>query len=258
MKDDQTLLKEKAILERKTVLLVDDQRFVRSIVRASLADIERLVVKEAEDGAKALEILVNEQIDIVVLDINMTPMNGLKTLKAIRTRTHGIRAATPVVMLTSLNDMSVVRSCGELDCQGFLLKPVSKGELITKLARAISREWKLRDAGHFLGDRCSDDHPGRGWRRRRARGTRETQDDQAWPRGQERHLGRTEAQGRAGRGSPNRERHRDGNGWNRAYRLGYRPTSGSQENGGDQQCRGRTRDRIHLRQDRFAGHAGDG
>jgi CheY-like chemotaxis protein len=82
MKDDQTLLKEKAILERKTVLLVDDQRFVRSIVRASLADIERLVVKEAEDGAKALEILVNEQIDIVVLDINMTPMNGLKTLNA--------------------------------------------------------------------------------------------------------------------------------------------------------------------------------
>lgn len=151
MKDDQTLLKEKAILERKTVLLVDDQRFVRSIVRASLADIERLVVKEAEDGAKAVEILANEQIDIVVLDINMTPMNGLKTLKAIRTRTHVIRAATPVVMLTSLNDMSVVRSCGELDCQGFLLKPVSKGELITKLARAISREWKLRDAGHYWG-----------------------------------------------------------------------------------------------------------
>lgn len=151
MKDDPTLLKEKAVLERKTVLLVDDQRFVRSIVRASLADIDRLVVKEAKDGAKALEILVNEQIDIVVLDINMTPMNGLKTLKAIRTRTHGIRAATPVVMLTSLNDMSVVRSCGELDCQGFLLKPVSKGELITKLARAISREWKLRDAGHYWG-----------------------------------------------------------------------------------------------------------
>jgi len=149
--DNVTLAKEKAILERKTVLLVDDQRFVRSIVRASLADIERLVILEAEDGTEALEILTKEQVDIVVLDINMAPMNCLRALKAIRTRTNGIRAATPVVMLTSLNDMSVVRSCGELDCQGFLLKPVSKGELISKLARAMNRAWKLREAGHYWG-----------------------------------------------------------------------------------------------------------
>ncbi|MBL6600153.1 MAG: response regulator [Alphaproteobacteria bacterium] len=151
MRDNLTLVKEKAILERKTVLLVDDQRFVRSIVRASLADIERLVVLEAEDGAEALEIMTKENVDAVVLDINMAPMNGLRALKAIRTCTNGIQAATPVVMLTSLNDMSVVRSCGELDCQGFLLKPVSKGELISKLARAVSREWTLRDAGHYWG-----------------------------------------------------------------------------------------------------------
>jgi CheY-like chemotaxis protein len=146
-----SLQKEKEVLEQKTVLLVDDQRFVRSIVRASLADIERLTVLQAEDGAKALEILASQPVDIVVLDINMAPMNGLRALKAIRTGTSGINAGTPVVMLTSLNDMAVVRTCGELDCQGFLLKPVSKGELISKLARAISREWAPRDAGHYWG-----------------------------------------------------------------------------------------------------------
>lgn len=149
--DNMTLLKERAALEQKTILLVDDQRFVRSIVRASLAEIERVVVLQAEDGAKALEILSSEPVDIVVLDINMAPMNGLRALKAIRTGTNGIRASTPVVMLTSLNDMAVVRTCGELDCQGFLLKPVSKGELISKLARAVGRDWKLRQAGHYWG-----------------------------------------------------------------------------------------------------------
>jgi two-component system, chemotaxis family, chemotaxis protein CheY len=146
-----TLAKEIAVLEQKTVLLVDDQRFVRSIVRASLADIDRMVIKQAEDGAQALKILQAEPVDAIVLDINMAPMNGLIALKAIRTGAHGIRASTPVVMLTSLNDMAVVRTCGELDCQGFLLKPVSKGELISKLARAVSREWSLREAGHYWG-----------------------------------------------------------------------------------------------------------
>jgi CheY-like chemotaxis protein len=64
-----TFNKEKAVLEQKTVLLVDDQRFVRSIVRASLSDIDRLRVLQAEDGAKALETMQAETIDIVVLDI---------------------------------------------------------------------------------------------------------------------------------------------------------------------------------------------
>ena len=149
--DDLTLFKEKAALEQKTVLLVDDQRFVRSIVRTSLADIERLTVLQAEDGARALEILATEPVDIVVLDINMAPMNGLRALKAIRTGAGGIKASTPVVMLTSLNDAAVVRTCGELDCQGFLLKPVSKGELISKLARAVGRKWALREAGYYWG-----------------------------------------------------------------------------------------------------------
>jgi CheY-like chemotaxis protein len=144
-----TFNKEKAVLEQKTVLLVDDQRFVRSIVRASLSDIDRLRVLQAADGAQALETMQAETIDIIVLDINMMPMNGLQTLKAIRTGANGINPAVPVVMLTSLNDMAVVRTCGELDCQGFLLKPVSKGELISKLARAVTREWKLREAGHY-------------------------------------------------------------------------------------------------------------
>lgn len=149
--DILSLSKEKAALEQKTILLVDDQRFVRSIVRNALAEIERLVVLQAGDGAQALDILSSEQVDVVVLDINMAPMNGLRALKAIRTGTAGITAATPVVMLTSLNDMAVVRTCGELDCQGFLLKPVSKGELISKLARAVGREWDLREAGHYWG-----------------------------------------------------------------------------------------------------------
>lgn len=149
--DDLSLLKEKASLERKRVLLVDDQRFVRSIVRASLADIDRLVVLQAEDGAQALDLMAGEPVDIVVLDINMAPMNGLVALKAIRTATNGIRAGTPVVMLTSLNDMAVVRTCGELDCQGFLLKPVSKAELISKLARAVTRQWTPREPGYYWG-----------------------------------------------------------------------------------------------------------
>ncbi len=149
--DASSLEREQAILARKTVLLVDDQRFVRSIVRGMLSAVNGMVILEAETGSAALELLSEKHVDIVVLDINMPDLNGLQTLKAIRTGINGVRSLLPVVMLTSLNDMSVVRSCGELDCQGFLLKPVSKAELISKLARALGREWKLREAGHYWG-----------------------------------------------------------------------------------------------------------
>ena len=149
--ETSSLARDLATLSHMTVLLVDDQRFVRSIVRSMLSSVEGLVILEAESGKRALEILAADHVDIVVMDINMPDLNGLQARKAIRTSTGGVRPLIPVVMLTSLNDMAVVRSCGELDCQGFLLKPVSKTDLISKLARALEREWTLREPGHYWG-----------------------------------------------------------------------------------------------------------
>ena len=77
-----------------------------------------MVIKQAVDDASVLEILQAGPVDVIVMDINMAPMNGLVALKAIRAGP----ASTHVVILTSLNDITVFRTFGELDCQGLFFK----------------------------------------------------------------------------------------------------------------------------------------
>ncbi|MEI0740187.1 response regulator [Paenibacillus sp. JTLBN-2024] len=60
-----------------TVLVVDDDPEIRDVVHIFLRN-EGLRVFEAEDGLKALELLKNEAVDLIVLDVMMPHMDGIK------------------------------------------------------------------------------------------------------------------------------------------------------------------------------------
>ncbi len=60
----------------KKVLVVDDAKFMRMMLKDILSADGQIVI-EAENGAECLEILQNEQVDICILDINMSVMDGM-------------------------------------------------------------------------------------------------------------------------------------------------------------------------------------
>lgn len=116
------------------VLLVDDDKNMVASMRAFLKRTGYGVL-EAYDGPTALEIATRESPDIVILDIEMPGMKGAEVVKRIRadSRTEGI----PVIFLTARVDLDAMEVTVEEEAQGYLLKPLSTGDLLLKIEEVL-------------------------------------------------------------------------------------------------------------------------
>jgi CheY-like chemotaxis protein len=119
------------------VLVVDDDPGVRSGLRRILVREFGVEVIEAGDGVKALETLVRQPCDLVLLDMKMPVLDGLRTLQAVRrSPDHG---ALPVLMLTGTTDAGLVREAARLGVAGYLVKPVEPRLLLERVGEALAR-----------------------------------------------------------------------------------------------------------------------
>ncbi len=104
-----------------SVLVVDDSIFLRSFLTKILTS-DPLIseVKTASDGAAAIELLATYKPDIITLDIEMPRMNGLETLKVIKSRFK-----IPVLMISSLTrkGASITINALELGAEDWIQKP---------------------------------------------------------------------------------------------------------------------------------------
>lgn len=140
-------------------LVVDDQPFIRQIVRQALASAGVVDVENARNGADAIEKIRSavtarssrkeagaspKRFDCVIMDLNMDPLNGIYVLKAIRTGTSGAPRDTPVVILTAHSDDNLVAAGLALDANEFIIKPVSRDGLLSRVRRATSRKFTLK------------------------------------------------------------------------------------------------------------------
>jgi len=124
-----------------TILLVDDERSVRGLVRALLKSQDHAVV-EAENGVQALELVRQVQPDVILLDIEMPGLDGYGVLAALRARSD--LADVPVVFLTgrtTTDDVILGLSRGAHD---YLRKPFDEGELLARVSAAL-RVKRLQD-----------------------------------------------------------------------------------------------------------------
>jgi CheY-like chemotaxis protein len=110
---------------RAVVLVVDDQAPNRVLLRAYLED--RYVVREALDGAAALELLKREPVDLVLLDVMMPHMSGFALCRVIKQRPDG--HYLPVILLTALGQQEDRITGLAAGADDFLTKPVNKDEL---------------------------------------------------------------------------------------------------------------------------------
>lgn len=115
-----------------TVLTVDDSNSIRSIVGKTLRELG-FEVEQAEDGEKALLLLEETSVDLILLDVTMPVMDGPTMLKALRERGN----RTPVIMLTSESKRSIVAGAMSLGIDDYMLKPFKPDELRTKVFKAL-------------------------------------------------------------------------------------------------------------------------
>ncbi len=117
----------------RTVLIVDDDSFVRLAVRDALLEENDLQVEEAGDGDEALRAVIAGRPALVLLDLLMPRRSGLEVLSRIRRECPETR----VLVMTSLQTESMEALARSEGATGFLAKPFHPLELIAAVRRAL-------------------------------------------------------------------------------------------------------------------------
>ena len=128
--------------EKAKVLLVDDSRLIRMGLRRSLEEIGIKDIVEAGDGREAIETLVREHFDLMLLDMEMPEMNGMEVLAVLRDTSH--HPWPPVIVISGGTGIDDAVRCIELGAEDYLPKPFNPVLLRARVKTSVERK-QLRD-----------------------------------------------------------------------------------------------------------------
>ncbi|MBI4283711.1 MAG: response regulator [Chloroflexi bacterium] len=121
------------VVRRKTILIVDDEKNVRRLLRSMLGEENTII--EAEDGEVAVRMAQRHKPDLILMDIMMPKMDGYTACKTIKT-TQAIKAI-PVVMVTAIGYELNMELSREMGADGYITKPFSQQDLLDTVTRFL-------------------------------------------------------------------------------------------------------------------------
>ena len=141
---------EKLLQEKTQILLVDDSKMNRMLLREILGDGYHIL--EAENGQECLETLRAEagNIALVLLDINMPGMDGFEVLKAMNAN-HTIED-TPVIMISSEDSDAAIRRSYELGASDYVNRPFDARIVYRRVSNTIKLYAKQRRLVQMVSD----------------------------------------------------------------------------------------------------------
>jgi two-component system, OmpR family, KDP operon response regulator KdpE len=116
------------------VLIVDDEPAIRRSLRLPLIELG-FQVAEASRGEEALHLIRTETFDVVLLDLNMPGIGGMKTLKRLRS----LAPRLPILMLTVRDDEKDKVEALERGADDYITKPFSFRECVARIRSAVRR-----------------------------------------------------------------------------------------------------------------------
>lgn len=125
-----------------TILIVDDERTIRDVVRRYL-ELEGYRVLDAADGERALEIVRQERLDLVILDIMLPNIDGWAITRKLRNPNDYTAflatGETPIILLTALSEEDDRLKGFALGADDYLTKPFSPRELVARVRAVLRR-----------------------------------------------------------------------------------------------------------------------
>jgi len=118
----------------RKVLIVDDSKTVREVLRATLTE-AGYVVCDSHDGHVALGLVSNNEYDLLMTDLNMPQMDGLEFISRVRAIPG--RRFLPIVVLSGESKQERFRECSSAGASGFLQKPFAKEQVLRILQTII-------------------------------------------------------------------------------------------------------------------------
>lgn len=114
-----------------SILVVDDFSSMRKLISNILAQLGYSNIIEADDGARALDILQHERVDLVITDWNMPQMSGLDLLKAIRA--SKTLKSLPVLMVTAEAVQESILQAAQAGVNNYIIKPFDAKTMAAKI-----------------------------------------------------------------------------------------------------------------------------
>ncbi|WP_083938471.1 two-component system response regulator [Psychromonas ossibalaenae] len=109
-------------MNRKSILVVDDDEMTRLLIRQSLSESLYNII-EAENGSQGLSLFYEQSPDIVLLDVQLPELNGFEVCRRIRESLQG--KDVPVVMITGSDDTASIDKAYQLGATDFIVKPIN-------------------------------------------------------------------------------------------------------------------------------------
>lgn len=112
-------------------LVVEDSPTMRQLIVFALSRIKVLKVVEADDGVDALKKLSQQHFDILITDINMPMMDGLKLVSMVRK--DEVHKDIPIIIITTEGAQEDRQRALSLGANAYITKPIQAPQVISKV-----------------------------------------------------------------------------------------------------------------------------
>ena len=122
-------------MTRYRCLVVEDSQVMRQLLVFALQRVRELDVTEADDGVDALRKLAGNRFDLIITDINMPIMDGLKLVK--RVRSDPVHQSTPIVIITTEGSQEDRQRALQLGANAYITKPIQAPQVIATVKELL-------------------------------------------------------------------------------------------------------------------------
>ena len=139
------------------VLVVDDNRQMRFLLRCLLRAGGVTDVTEADNAEHAFDLMRTRTVDLLIVDWMMRPMDGLTFTRMVRWDRLSPNPYVPLLMLTAHTEASRVAAARDAGVSGFIRKPISARVLFERMTTALTDTRMIIRTHDFIGpDRRHD------------------------------------------------------------------------------------------------------
>ncbi len=135
---------------KEKILVVDDEQSHRTMLKAVLSQ-EGYQITEAADGSSAIKAVETELVDLILMDIRMTDLDGIEAMREIKKTSPAI----PVIMMTAYASVGTAVEALKSGAYDYLTKPLEMEELKLLIQKALEH-YRLREENIFLKERLAD------------------------------------------------------------------------------------------------------
>jgi two-component system, chemotaxis family, chemotaxis protein CheY len=133
------------------VLIIDDNQYMRKVIRNLLVNLGVKNIHEAPDGLSGLEAIRLYEPDVVLLDWEMPLLTGAELLRIVRSPGVFPVADVPVIMLTGHTQRWRVVEASRLGVHEFLTKPISAKALLDRILAIVAKPRPMVRMGDYYG-----------------------------------------------------------------------------------------------------------